>query len=317
MSIEMPTEACTLLSLISSCIPNLLKYVAQYSATNPKKSPALSLILFSDQQILDARAHPSDFIKQGIISAAIIQSALNYVSDQFDTFVRQTKEIDSLLANYLAEKNSNSVCNELEKHLIQTTMAEKELKTIIANVSSQFEQVDQLLDKHATLFTNHREEYANKSIEQLTALGINLTAEEKAALQTGSESLSSIRERRKRLKQHSIDLAEDESDFIVAIYDTIVAFKSRNFDKVSGKSSIKEIVKDLSGIIKEEGKLFNKLQATQIKEHENTRTKAKQFVNQAKKFNTQLIEQRQLITRTKMQQESAAREIHLASELTH
>jgi len=99
------TEAVILISILSRKMPELLKYILQYSATAEKNNKPSPISLLSSQQIQEARLHSSAIIQQALKTIAIVQDELNAADTKLDSIAKQRSAIESILIKLQALKN--------------------------------------------------------------------------------------------------------------------------------------------------------------------------------------------------------------------
>lgn len=144
---------------------------------------------------------------------------------------------------------------KLKEQLANLKQVEEKISSILKELQKSFLAVDTTIQKNIEIWQKHRETHFNKANEQLKALGISLTTEDLSELSIGSSTASSIQEKQDNLEK--LGIKSIDSDFSIAIYDAIIAVKSRLLEKTDA-NSIKTIAKDLP-VIQEEAKTAAKI----------------------------------------------------------
>jgi len=97
------TETMMTISLLCKRMPNLLKYIIQYSKPTTKKDvPALPVTVLSPQQIQEARSYPNTIIKEVLATAAIIQHVLNSANNKRKKIIEQRHILEEALIALLS-----------------------------------------------------------------------------------------------------------------------------------------------------------------------------------------------------------------------
>jgi hypothetical protein len=91
------TEAVILISILCRKMPELLKYILQYSTPVKKNNKPSPIPLLSSQQIQEARLHSSAIIQQALKTIAAIQGTLNAAGSKLDSIAKQRSIIESIL----------------------------------------------------------------------------------------------------------------------------------------------------------------------------------------------------------------------------
>jgi hypothetical protein len=100
------TETVVLLSLLGKKMPNLFKYIIQYSTPQSAKKVELKLTKsVSAQQIQEARKHPSGLISQTLVTVTTIQNLLNVTSKKIQELLEQRSAIENTLITLLSINN--------------------------------------------------------------------------------------------------------------------------------------------------------------------------------------------------------------------
>lgn len=100
------TETVILITLLCKKMPNLFKYIVQYSV--PKKQQqeiSTSSHKLSAKQISDARNHSSTIIRQTLNTIANIQKAINTVDNKINNLLEQRSVVENTLLTILSTKN--------------------------------------------------------------------------------------------------------------------------------------------------------------------------------------------------------------------
>jgi len=98
-----------LLSLLDKKVPNLLKYIVQYSTAQSGKNIAQKPTkILSSRQIQEACRHPNTVILQAINAVIAIQNALNATDAKIKELIKQRSTIENTLVSLLSINNQGS-----------------------------------------------------------------------------------------------------------------------------------------------------------------------------------------------------------------
>lgn len=164
------------------------------------------------------------------------------------------------------QQPKTSVNNLLNQQLVLLRQSEQELESITTELNQERYNIDQILQQYTEEWTNHRKKYFEQLIKQLKDNNIVLSNIEQDELYQGSTTIVRIREKSETLKKLKIDLPSKASDFIIIVYDAIVAALSRTLQKIDDKT-VKAIVKKLE-VIDDENKAAKKLKTEYDKRYE-------------------------------------------------
>ena len=103
---QISTEEIILINFLCKNMPNLFKYIVQYSKPYTKKStkipPSKKL---TAKQIYNASMHSSTTVKKALKTAAGVQKAINTVDAKIHTLIEQRKTIENSLLKLLSTKS--------------------------------------------------------------------------------------------------------------------------------------------------------------------------------------------------------------------
>jgi hypothetical protein len=100
------TQTVMLISFLGKKMPNLLKYIVQYSTTQTGKDvPPKPTKVLSSQQIQEACQHPNAIIAQTLNTVVAIQGTLNAVETKVKELAKQRSMIESTLVSLLEFNN--------------------------------------------------------------------------------------------------------------------------------------------------------------------------------------------------------------------
>lgn len=100
------TETVILISLLGKRMPNLFKYIVQYSTPQSgKKIVPKSTRALSSEQIEQARQHPNNIISEALSTIATIQAALNTTMVKTNELLEQRNKIENILVAILSTEN--------------------------------------------------------------------------------------------------------------------------------------------------------------------------------------------------------------------
>lgn len=100
------TQTVMLISFLGKKMPNLLKYIVQYSTPQTVKDvPQKSTKVLSSQQIQEACQHPNAIIAQTLNVVVAVQSALNATETKIKELMKQRSTIESTLVSLLEFNN--------------------------------------------------------------------------------------------------------------------------------------------------------------------------------------------------------------------
>jgi len=151
------------------------------------------------------------------------------------------------MANNFTTQIPENTSENLQNYLTKINESKKQLDTIKSQLQKSLKIINDILPEQYKTWSNHTEEYINKSVEQLNKLNITLTTEEKETLR--DSTFQDIEEKKRNLATtNKIDVAKNSTDFAIGIYDTAVSALSRNLKKLN---DISKTIKGLP-VIKEE-----------------------------------------------------------------
>lgn len=267
------TAAANILTFIVQSMPNLRKNILEQSTLPlpPKKEallPTLPIVFLVPTQIIEAREHPTNYVKEAIATVAVIQGTLNDTTKQLDMILEQKKSVEiaiiainEQLAKQAADKSHGAAKpgehtpdkmskEQLTKELANLQKSEKELRDLIKEIKKKFDEVDKMLLQHAEAWMKHVEDFIKDLVKELKDSGIALTDEELLELRSGAKTISEIRNKIKNLRKLLIDIDESAADYVVRTYDAVVTGMSRLLQKIDNKS-VKGVVNNLSVLGKE------------------------------------------------------------------
>ncbi len=98
------TETIVLLSLLGKKMPNLVKYILEYSTPKTAKS-AIAINrskMLSAKQIQEAARHPSDIIESTLRAISAVQTALSATNAKIEELTKQRAAIEKTLITLLS-----------------------------------------------------------------------------------------------------------------------------------------------------------------------------------------------------------------------
>ena len=97
------TETVILVTFLCRNMPNLYRYIVQFSTPSKKRSSTkTSTQKLSAKQIREARMHSNTIIQQALNAIATIQSTINTVDNKINKLVKQRSLIENTLLALLS-----------------------------------------------------------------------------------------------------------------------------------------------------------------------------------------------------------------------
>jgi hypothetical protein len=100
------SDAANLLSFICQSMRNLKKEILTQSSTPAHQDKTLAVDFFTPEQIIEAREHPSNYVKQAINAVAAIQGTLNLIQNKIDACAEHRIKIEKTLVLMLEKRKA-------------------------------------------------------------------------------------------------------------------------------------------------------------------------------------------------------------------
>ena len=271
------TETLILLSFLMPKMPNLQKYIRQYSSAENKEGAKISPRL-----IKEARAHPNPMIVYALTTTAFIQSTLDTANHKIQELQEERNTIEKTLSSLISsdkktpELPANSV-EQLKQMMIDINQKRKDLEFIKDNLQKELGEIDKMLPEKEKIWQEHWNKYCNEFTDELKKQEMDLNEEEKNQLQNMGLNATNIQEQIAKLKTDDVNIPKKPSHFTMAALITIVATLGRNLKDLKDAPGI---LRKLS-VIGDEKSANEKNNEELKKQHEELRNKVAKVKKQA------------------------------------
>lgn len=186
-------EASLILFFISLEITNLLTQIRDKSPEASRIVPKDAFIL-TPEQIDEARAHETNFVKEAISVTMQRQEALNRIVKWIDQIDKLCKQIQAAATTIAKEKSAleETQKEQLNANLIKLTEQKNQLQQLKIPLQNTAEKINALIAKHAKDWQKHYAKFADELILEFEKHNLKLSDLEKQEIRNPTKSIQEI-----------------------------------------------------------------------------------------------------------------------------